>query len=231
MSYVLLGAGGGLGRTIAARLAKRDALLILSGRSREHLIETERTIRASNERARVHLATVDVSSVKSIDEFILSIQSLNEPLRGLINTSAAFYKGSFMDQNLSSIDELLETTYGGVVRLIARVIKNVRRASTFYVVNVTSVSAATNLDSGRSSALHIATKAALQTFGVVVGREVCNQGIRICGIAPGTFARKGNTGIPEDVIADSVEFLIDLPPSTWIESLVIRPTGIDSHVK
>ncbi|HYX30759.1 MAG TPA: SDR family NAD(P)-dependent oxidoreductase [Pyrinomonadaceae bacterium] len=226
MAYIVLGASRGLGRSVAERLAARDGTIILSGRSIEALKETEQRIAQASRTATTKILTVDLVDEKSIDEFVQRLSELQEPIRAFVNTSAGFYKGSFVDQSLQSIDELLNTSYVGVVRLISRLIKNVPYSKPFDVINVTSVSAATNLDAGRSSSLHIATKAALQTFSVVLGRELSNAGVRMCAMAPGTFARHGRAGIPEDVISDCVDFIIDLPASACVESLVIRPTAV-----
>lgn len=227
MSYIVIGASGGLGKRIATRLAARGSRLFLCGRTQDHLNETADAIRSIHPDAILQVETLDLSRDTSVDLFVSKLQSFDEPIRALVNTAAGFYKGHFADQPLDSIDEVLKTTYLGPVHLIARLIKLLPHEVPLDVINITSVAAATNLDASRSSSLHVATKAALQTFGLVLGRELCASGIRISGIAPGTFARKQRAGISEEAVVDCVEFLIDLPASTWIESIVLRPALLD----
>jgi NADP-dependent 3-hydroxy acid dehydrogenase YdfG len=72
--------------------------------------------------------------------------------------------------------------------------------------------------------MHTSSKAALNIFSRVLGREVVSDGVRLTILAPGTYARHGREGISEESIAQIVEFLLLLPNDAWIESIEVRPT-------
>ncbi len=225
--YIILGAGSGLGRKIAKKFYEKANTLILAGRSIEHLKETEEIFSGFDQNTKVYVETVDLTQDDSINNFINRLEKYPDKVRCLVNTAAGFYKGLLHEQSMSSIDLLLKTNYAGVVRLMCDLIKSLDHKIPLDIINVTSISSATNLDTSRSSSIHIGTKAALHTMGKVLGRELISEGIRISSVAPGTYSRKGRKGIQEDVIVDIVEFLIDLPKEAWIESIDVRPTLIE----
>jgi len=223
MLTVILGAGKGLGRHLATTLAYRCETLVLSGRSLPGLEETASMVHECCPTTTTIVKAVDLTLPSSLEVYIRQLGDLRMPLRAFITTAAGFYKGAFKDQSAESVHELVASNYVGVVALVSGLIRLLDVARPLDIINVTSLSAATNLDPGRSSALHIASKAALQVFDAVVGRELSTEGIRVTSLAPGTFARSGRSGISEQTLARCVEFLLDLPPDAWIESLAIRP--------
>lgn len=214
-----------MGRHLAIHFAKRGANLVLAGRSLDHLKETAAIIETSAPAVKIFTLIVDLTRPDSIEAFLDALASLNVPVRALICTAAGFYKGSFGDLSASSLADLIAANYGGVVNVILGLLRRVPRSSPLDIVPFTSVSAATTLETGRSSSAHIATKAALQLFSIVVGRELSTQGVRITTMAPGTFGRGGRPGISEGTMAECVQFIIDLPPDAWIETIALRPTA------
>ena len=98
------------------------------------------------------------------------------------------------------------------------------RGEVIDIIHVTNINSSTTLDSSRSSSMHTSSKAALNIFSRVLGREVINDGVRLTILAPGTYARNGREGISEESIARIVEFLLSLPNDAWIESIEVRPT-------
>ncbi len=221
--YIIIGAGKGLGKKIAIHYSNLIKGLIISGRSKENLQETKRQINDLNPNCKVFIELLDFNDIETIDKFINNLKKYNK-VRALINTAASFYKGSFKDQSMNSIEELLNTNFKGVVYLISNFVKEVQYTVPIDIVNITSISSATNLDTSRSSSTHIGTKASLHLFSKILGRELSQEGIRITSVAPGTFARKGRIGIREEVIIDTIDYIINLPSEAWIESIDIRPT-------
>lgn len=219
---IIIGASKGLGKAIADRLSRSEQMLVLAGRTRDSLQKAVEDLHIPQ--SRVIIEPVDIASVTSVENFVQQLQTANQRVRALIITAAGFYKGPLLEQSEQSIDQVVATTFSGPLRLITRLIKTVPLADPLDIIDVTSVAAATNLDTSRSSVMHVVTKAALHLFGVTSGRELASRGIRICSIAPGTFAKQDRPGIPVATIVDCIEFVIKLPREAWIESLVIRPT-------
>ena len=223
---IVLGAGKGLGRIISHRLSGTFKSLILAGRTRENLETTlaELKTRAENQDVNFLIKQVDLTDYDSIVTFVESLKEVGIPIRALINTAAGFYKGRFYDQPLDSINKLISANYIGPVLLTSKLLQENLRSEVIDIIHVTNINSSTTLDSNRSSSMHTSSKAALNIFSKILGRELVNDGVRLTVLAPGTYARNGREGISEESIAQIVEFLLLLPNDAWIESIEVRPT-------
>ncbi|MHC4117469.1 MAG: SDR family NAD(P)-dependent oxidoreductase [Planctomycetota bacterium] len=218
---IVLGAGRGLGRTICHALSDKFKCLILAGRSRENLEVTfsELKSKAADPDVELLVRLVDLTDNDSIAGFVESLKDLAIPVRALINTAAGFYRGRFCDQSFESADSLISANYTGPVLLTSKLLQENVRSELIDIIHVTNVNSSTTLDSSRSSAMHTSSKAALNIFSRVAGRELVADGVRLTVLAPGTFARDGRKGISHESIAHIVEFLLTLPDDVWIESI------------
>lgn len=223
---IILGAGKGLGRTISHRLSSTFKCLILAGRTRENLETTLDELKSleGNQDVDFRIKQVDLMDYDSIVTFVESLKEVGTPIRALINTAAGFYKGRFYDQPLDSINKLISANYTGPVLLTSKLLQENLRSEVIDIIHVTNINSSTTLDSSRSSSMHTSSKAALNIFSRVLGREVVNDGVRLTILAPGTYARNGREGLSEESIAQIVEFLLSLPNDAWIESIEVRPT-------
>ncbi len=223
---IILGAGKGLGRTISHRLSSTFKCLILAGRTRENLETTLDELKSleGNQDVDFLIKQVDLMDYDSIVTFVESLKETGLPIRALINTAAGFYKGRFYDQPLDSINKLISANYTGPVLLTSKLLQENLRSEVIDIIHVTNINSSTTLDSSRSSSMHTSSKAALNIFSRVLGREVVSDGVRMTILAPGTYARHGREGISEESVAKIVEFLLSLPNDAWIESIEVRPT-------
>ena len=221
---IIIGASKGLGRTLAKKLSHWQNTLVLTGRNQQQLSAIADEIRETR-KGKIFIRQLDLMHSKEVEEFVDFVVGIDEPVRAIVNTVAGYYKGSFINESIQSIDELVRTTFTGPIHLIAKMLQAARRSNPFDIVNITAVSAATNLDTSRSSIMHVTTKAAIHLFGLTAGRELSTAGVRFCSIAPGTFQRHEHLGIPESTIADCVDFVLKCPAEAWVESIVIRLTG------
>jgi short-subunit dehydrogenase len=223
---IVLGAGKGLGRSISHRLSSTFKCLILAGRTRENLETTlaELKARAENQGVDFLIKQVDLTDYDSIVTFADSLKEVGIPIRALINTAAGFYKGKFYDQPLDSINKLISANYTGPVLLTSKLLQENLRSGMIDIIHVTNINSSTTLDSSRSSSMHTSSKAALNIFSKVMGREVVSDGVRLTILAPGTYARDGREGVSEESVARIVEFILSLPDDAWIETIEVRPT-------
>jgi short-subunit dehydrogenase len=230
---IVLGAGKGLGRTICHRLSGKFKCLILAGRSRENLEATLSELKRQTPSPGTEFAIrpVDLTERDSILAFVDSLKDLTIPVRAMINTAAGFYRGKFCDQPFDSMDRLISANYTGPVLLTAGLLQENLKSELIDVIHVTNVNSSTTLDSSRSSAMHTSSKAALNIFSRVAGRELVGDGVRLTVLAPGTFARNGREGVSQESIAHIVEFLLTLPKDAWIECVEVRPTLLGDNDK
>jgi NAD(P)-dependent dehydrogenase (short-subunit alcohol dehydrogenase family) len=222
---IVLGAGKGLGRTICQRLNGKFKCLILAGQSQENLEVTLSEVekQAADPNVEFVIRQVDLTDHDSIATFVESLKDLAIPIRALINTAAGFYRGKFYDQSFESIDRLVSANYTGPVLLTSELLGAGVRSELIDIIHVTNVNSSTTLDSSSSSAMHTSSKAALNIFSRIVGRELVSDGVRLTILAPGTFARDGRKGVSEESLVHIVEFLLTLPDDAWIEAIEVRP--------
>ena len=227
---IVLGAGKGLGKTISHKLSGKFKCLVLAGRSRENLEATLSELKreATHPDVEYAIRQVDLTDHDSIATFVESLKEVAIPVRALINTAAGFYKGKFYDQPFHSVEKLISANYTGPVLLTSKLLQEDLKSEVIDIIHVTNVNSSTTLDSSRSSSMHTSSKAALNIFSKVVGRELVGDGVRLTVLAPGTFARHGREGISEESIAHIVEFLLMLPTDAWIESIEVRPAVINN---
>ncbi len=180
--------------------------------------------KAGNKDVDFRIKQVDLTDYDSIVTFVESLKEIGLPVRALINTAAGFYRGRFYDQPLESINKLISANYTGPVLLTSKLIQENLKSEIIDIIHVTNVNSSTTLNSNRSSSMHTSSKAALNIFSRVLGREIVNDGVRLTILAPGTYARNDCEGLSEESIAHIVEFLLSLPNDAWIESIEVRPT-------
>ena len=222
-----------MGRTLCHKLRHRFSCLVLAGRSRENLETTLAELKEGPAKPNTEflIRQVDLTDRDSILGFVESLKDLTVPVRALINTAAGFYRGKFCDQPIDSMEQLVSANYTGPVLLTAKLLQENLKSELIDIIHVTNVNSSTTLDSSRSSAMHTSSKAALNIFSRVVGRELVGDGVRLTVLAPGTFARNSRDGVSEKSVAHIVEFLLTLPEDVWIESVEVRPTFLGDNDK
>ncbi|MFX0135534.1 MAG: SDR family NAD(P)-dependent oxidoreductase [Candidatus Hodarchaeota archaeon] len=222
---LIIGAGGSLGREISLQFGTDDYPLILAGRSLEKLHKTRESVFNDNPKAKISCYTLDYTDPKTLIHFAKKIKEKEIELSIVINTAAGFYKGKFQDMDTYQLNNLISSNYTGIILLLKELFPVLKNSPFSDIINITSISSATTLDTSRSSSAHIATKSALHLFDNVLSRELSQEGFRITTIAPSTLAKKGREGIPMDILAKLVKQIVELPPVIRIESLAVFYTG------
>jgi NAD(P)-dependent dehydrogenase (short-subunit alcohol dehydrogenase family) len=219
---VVVGGSGKLGQVVSAVLLEQEYGIILMGRNTVKLEEVHSHLGLGGD---IHCVPVDLTNIASVRSACKRLAGLGVVLRGMVNCAAGFYRGPFAAMTDDMVTQLLYANFAGVVLLIKCLLPEMR--TPIDIINITSLGSATTLDASRSSALHITSKAALEIFDSVLGRELAKEGIRVTTVAPGTFAKPGVPGIPLVDIALVVRMLFDLPQSLRVETVALFPNGID----
>lgn len=223
---IILGASGGLGRAVCERLAGERYALALAGRSLQRLEQVRLSLANSiGPELKAESYQVDLEDPTSIASFASTLGRKHPDASVLVNCAAGFFKGQFSEIDYDALAKLIDSNYRGVVLLIRALLPLLQRNTPADIVNITSVSASTTLDASRSSSAHIATKAALHSFDVALGREVAGLGVRITTVAPDTFAKEGREGLALADVAEVIFRIITLPPSMRMETAVLHKTG------
>lgn len=232
-SYVILGAGGGIGSATARRLAKNGAGLVLAGRSPEPLEE----LAAETRGIAVQLDATDTTAVASavdraVDEF--------GRIDGIANCVGSLL---LKPAHITSDEEWDETIATNLRSAFATVRAGARamRKEGGSIVLVSSAAAQHGLANHEAIA---AAKGGISGLTLAAAASYATDGIRVNAVAPGlvktplterlTANEKaeeaslamhalGRLGEPQDVAA-AIVFLLD-PANSWITGQVIGVDG------
>ncbi|MBE1515113.1 SDR family oxidoreductase [Nesterenkonia halotolerans] len=184
-TVLITGAGSGLGRAAAVRVASEGAKLSLVDLSADGLAETRRAIQAVNAEAQVLTITADVTDAEQVESFITHTVSEFTTIDGFFNNAGIEGKQNLTeDFGLSEFDKVLAVNLRGVFLGLSGVLKVMRAQGSGHVVNSASVGGIRGVgnQSGYAAAKH----------GVVgltrnSGTEYGKYGITVNAIAPGAI--------------------------------------------
>lgn len=184
-TVLITGAGSGLGRATAARVASEGANLSLVDLSAEGLEDTKRAILEANADARVLTITADVTDDEQVESFINKTVEEFTTIDGFFNNAGIEGKQN-LTENFGSqeFDKVLAVNLRGVFLSLAGVLKVMRSQGSGHVVNTASVGGIRGVgnQSGYAAAKH----------GVVgltrnSGTEYGEYGVTVNAVAPGAI--------------------------------------------
>jgi NAD(P)-dependent dehydrogenase (short-subunit alcohol dehydrogenase family) len=226
---LVTGAGRGIGRAIAQRLAELGATVLCVARTRSELDET---VQPTNGRA-VALA-MDISAegaaAATIDALLTRLSSLDI----LVNGAGVLTLGTMEEMDLGALDRAFAINVRSPYALTQAALPALKRSRGQILFVNSSVLRAANT-AGRG--VHAAAQAALKAFADSLRDEVNGYGIRVLSIMPGRTATRRVEHLsaakgqpfrpdvllqPEDVAEAACNTLL-LPRTAETTDLYIRP--------
>lgn len=180
------GAGSGIGRCYARRLAALGYDLVLVGNRRQPLEEVRTEILGEHPRCDVRIVACDLARVGAARELFDRTQADGLAIDVLINNAGMF---SFLDilqtpeERIERIILLHDLTNTQLCRLYAA--EMARRGRGGYILNMSSYS---QWMPWPGLSLYSASKAYLRAFSVAFAREVGELGIRVTAVSPAGVA-------------------------------------------
>ncbi|HET8596515.1 MAG TPA: SDR family oxidoreductase [Castellaniella sp.] len=182
---LITGAGRGIGAAtaLAAARAGRDIVLNYT-RNEAAVAAVAESIRAMGRQATIIRA--DVSRSDEVREMFQEIDARVGPLHGLINNAGITGPiGPFMDTRDEMIEQVFRVNVLGAMQCAREALAGFRRHGVRgVIVNVSSIAARTG--SPGEYVHYAASKAAIEAFTLGLAKEVAAEGIRVCGLAPGS---------------------------------------------
>lgn len=222
---IIIGGSGSLGQAVVKKFASMEYNILMTGRNFEKLKIVSSDIQLQYPNIIIKYIYFDFNDDSSFSPFLREIENIKTNISVLINTGSGFYKGDFANMTLDQINNLIKSNFTGIVSIFHELIKIIIGKNRVDLINITSYSSATNLDTSKSSSLHIATKAALQVFDTTLSNELLNTNIRLTTIAPSTFAKNGRIGLPLLDIAELIWLIHIIPSSIKIDTIIASYTG------
>lgn len=201
----ITGAGRGLGRAIALRLASQGAVLALIDVNRADLEVTEAEVRSRD--GRCALFVCNVADEPEVEATFAAMEEQLGALHGLVNCAGILRDGMLIKMKEGELVEKMSLSQWQAVI-------DVNLTGTFLcgregaalmakggqggvIINISSIARAGNI--GQSN--YAASKAGVASLVVTWGRELARHGIRVMGIAPGVFATDMTAAMKPEAMA------------------------------
>lgn len=231
---VVTGAGSGVGRAVAIKLASQGWSVALLGRRAEALQETASLAKPSND-ARLLVLPCNIGDEKAVARTAERIAAALGEVDVLVNSAGTNAPRRSLEQ-LSPDDyhEMISTNLHGAYYCVQAFLPQMRRRGRGTIVNV--VSDAGKLASPKAGPAYVMSKFGLAGLTQSINAEERARGIRACAVFPGDIdtplllkrpeppgaEARARMMRPEDV-ADCVLFCVNLPENVIVEELLVRP--------
>ncbi len=180
---LITGAGGGIGRAVAVRLARREARLALIGRRAEPLEESARLCRSAGGHAIVIPA--DVGDESSVSAAFEAVSDRLGALEGVVNNAGVVHYGTIESTPLERWNELHRINLTGPFLVTRAALPLLRQGEQPSIVNVSST---LGLRALRNAAAYCSSKAGLVNLTRAIAMDHAHEGVRCNVICPGVVA-------------------------------------------
>ena len=224
--YVITGASRGIGRALAVRLAHKDRVLVIQGRSRDALNETRDAIKAKGGRVEPLIAELDTD--QGLDTLVAALTG--DRVDALINNAGVSHVAPIEELTIEQWQETLAVNVTAPFVLIQKLLPRMNRGAT--IVNVLSVA---NKVSFPSWTVYTMSKAALEGFSRVLREELRPRGIRVIDVYPAATATDLWDSVPGDwpkegmlapeQVAQAVAFALERPAEVLVDSISVGSLG------
>ncbi|WP_075981401.1 SDR family NAD(P)-dependent oxidoreductase [Bacillus massilinigeriensis] len=186
---VITGAGSGIGKATAIRLANEGAKVILVGRTKSKLLETAEEINATKKIPSAEIFPADVTNEDDVIELAQYVKEQFGELHIVVNNAGGSKNSKILETSVADWDYVQEVNLRGVFlvskvlgRLMVEVAGQDDVPQNRAIVNVASLS-------GHQAGAHIphysAAKAGVINFTRSLALELAPYGIRVNSVSPG----------------------------------------------
>lgn len=190
---LVTGAGKGIGRAVALRLAGMGFLVAVNyNRSEEQAKEVCRMISDSGGTAFPFRG--DVSSGSDVKKLFSEVEKKLSPVSVLVNNAGITKDGLLMRMPAEDWDSVLTANLSSVYHCTREAIRGMVRAKWGRIINISSVVA---LIGNPGQANYCASKAGIIGFTKAVAREYAGKGITVNALAPGFISTEMTDALPD----------------------------------
>lgn len=231
---IVTGAGSGVGRAVALRLAANGWSVALVGRRAEALEETRAL--AKGHAAQLFPFPCDIADPKAVETMVRqAAERLGGSVRALVNSAGTNTpRRSLEVLSVADYQALIDANLNGTFYCVRSVLPILRKQGGGTIVNI--VSDAGLLANAKAGPAYVASKFGVTGLTQSINAEERDRGIRACAIFPGDIDtplldKRPTPPPPEarkkmlqpDDVAECVMLAINLPDRAVVEQLLIRP--------
>ncbi|MDR7075559.1 3-oxoacyl-[acyl-carrier protein] reductase [Neobacillus niacini] len=184
---LVTGAGSGIGKATAARLASEGAKVILVGRTKAKLEETANEINQINKIPRAEIFAADVTDSEDVRELADYVNEQFGDLHILVNNAGGSTNSSILGMTENEWDYVIDVNLKSIF-LVSQALGKImtegakRENRDRAIVNVASLSAH---QAGAEIPHYSAAKAGVINFTRSLALELSSYGIRVNSVSPG----------------------------------------------
>lgn len=179
--FVVTGAGNGMGREVALRLAREGAHVAAVDLDEVGLAGTVERARGTGVRMSTHV--VNITDRDAVAELPARVLDSHGQVDGLVNIAGIAQRFAlFGDLDAEQIDRVMSVNFLGTVQMVRAFLPILRRRPEANITNMSSLSA---LVPFASQVLYSASKAAVQQFSEGLDAELADTNIHVVTIFPG----------------------------------------------
>lgn len=199
---VVTGAAGGIGRAIAASLARRGCALALADVDAPALARTAAELHGAGARVSAHV--LDVASRDAVRALPDAVISAHGRVDLLVNNAGVALGGTFEQASEADFDWLMEINLHGLVRTTRAFLPWLRRSDDARIVNLSSVF---GLVAPAGQCAYSASKFAVRGFSNALRHELEGTTVGVTVVHPGGVATSiaRSARLPGDAPPDEVE--------------------------
>ena len=225
---LITGAGGGIGRAIAVRLAQDGVKFVLCGRTESKLLETKRLLGE----AECCIVTGDLLDTDFPAECVRQAAEAFGGLDILINNAGLAQSQPFEEITLDEYERIMNTNVRAPFLLTQAALPYLRESDFATVINIASVTAHKGYP---LQSVYSASKHALIGMSKSLANEVYRDGIRVHVVSPGgvftdmvrisrpDLSEEGMI-LPEDV-AEVAAFFIENRTNAVVDEIQMHRVG------
>ncbi|OPG14981.1 3-ketoacyl-ACP reductase [Ferroacidibacillus organovorans] len=229
---LITGAGKGIGKAIAVKLASEGVHLGLLARTRTDIESLANTLQKSYD-VRVSVATADVSNRTEVESAIEVLSKNLGPIDILINNAGTAKFGSVAEMNPDDWEHIVKVNLFGTYYVTRTVLPDMMRRNTGNIINVSSTAGQRG---NATTSAYSASKFGVIGFTESLMQEARKSNIRVTALTPSTVNTElaSNIGLkvgdedrmmqPEDV-ADLVLSILKLPQRVFVNQAGIWTTN------
>ena len=222
----IIGAGRGIGKAIALKLAKEGANLSLLARTESELIETTNEVKEFGVKA--YYTVGDISKQEDVNRFYKDTMTHFPHIDFLINNAGMAYYGELTRIPLEKVVEMMNVNFFGAHYLTMEVPPRMLARGTGHIINMVSM---LGMIVEPGWVPYCASKHALRVLTEGLRAELRGTGVKVTGIYPGAVRTRLlesvgrlRPGILEpDDVAEAVVFVLKQPYGVEVGDVTILP--------